>query len=169
MSDKEKRDDLYKQLKKQMKNEIRKLAHDLTNESEPSDELTDDQVIEEAITLAIKGGWDETLNDNLSGFCTCRDTKEYVWFDGGKGNYGAHVYPEEVLYELIFNHSFAKALWGDALIAPMPNGTCLYETGNDGINYKFHQQEWQYRGTQMFLAEDRIDYLRQYLKENRYE
>jgi hypothetical protein len=82
--------------------------------------MTDQEILERAIQKAIAGGWE--------------DGKAIL-------KLGAVRAPQA----FIFNHDFAKALWGD--MHPM----------NDHIpNW---QLAWQYHLMQMVIAEDPIQYL----------
>lgn len=63
-------------------------------------------------------------------------------------------------YDVIFNHDFAKALWGDGLVGnKIPFGP---ELGAFGISRK-NTCAYQYHLQQMAIAEDPIAYLGTYL------
>jgi len=54
--------------------------------------------------------------------------------------------------ELIFNKNWAKAFYGEEC-----------DTCNDEIKMCAHQDAWQYHLQQQVIADDPIDYIRQYL------
>lgn len=119
--------------------------------------MTHKEILEKAIRLAIDGGWNAKLNEDLD----CWEPNHHAWFDGGRGERGEHVYPEDVWAELIFNHDFAKALWGDK---PAPFkiwqeeniGTADYTTTERTIAYI---ENYRVRLIEMVLADDSIKYL----------
>lgn len=114
--------------------------------------MTHKEILEKAIQKAIEGGWSAKLNDDLDWW----EDDHKAWFDGSLGEWGGHVYPESVVHELIFNHDFAKALWGDS---PFPHH---YEHPDGETNqplrpvnipyYYWHLQ-------QMVVADDPVKYL----------
>jgi hypothetical protein len=113
--------------------------------------MSDQEILEKAIKKAIAGGWE------------C--------IDSGYDHSGYEVDPEvkvkmilepccaedaNSLYELIYNHKFAKALWG--LEFPGDSADFVPETPewvacNSGYDY------WQYHLQQMVIAPDPIKYL----------
>lgn len=124
-------------------------------------ELSDKEVLEAAIEKAIDGGWD----------CFDTDLSKWDWHvaEGriwplhmsfttnesvGLITYTSPVYD---LYRIVFNHEFCKALWGENWKLPRTK-----DAEEIFLEYGF-MPHWQYHGTQMFLAEDRIDYLRRHL------
>jgi len=62
--------------------------------------------------------------------------------------------------EIIFDHKFAKAFWGEGIIQ-------VSRTLIDGtlVSADFHGPEWKYQLQQMVLEEDPIKYLEQFLKD----
>jgi hypothetical protein len=102
-------------------------------------------VLEKAIQKAIAGGWDK------KGYGTAVvSTANYIFFhneceEHGPENFSKDYSPEEV----IFNHDFAKALWGEGEMKdckyPDCDETCL--------------AMWQYHLQQMVIADDPIQYL----------
>ena len=89
------------------------------------------EILEQAITKAIAGGWISPLMPEWS-------VKEIV--KGGE-------------YD-IFNHEFAKALWGNHLKV-----AGFYKHNIDNGNTGFILEGWQYHLQQMVIADDPIQYL----------
>lgn len=90
--------------------------------------MDNEEILEKALQKAVDGGWDspDSINrvaGDLAEDCNC---------------YGS-------LYDIIFSHDFAKALWGEE-----PSSNYF---GKPGIPY------WQYHLQQMVIAEDPIKYL----------
>jgi len=83
---------------------------------------------------------------------------------GGTKGYTEHIDPRFYLdgwsvgavYWLIFNHDFAKALWGDGW---MP---ALEDIAN-GYPESEAQPDWQYHLQQMVIADDPIKYLGEHI------
>jgi hypothetical protein len=89
------------------------------------------EILEKAIQKAVDGGWDGTPDP----------------------------YGETSIYDLIFNHDFAKALWGEAHTSdrmPLPN-----EHGYEGSITPSTPvtRLWEYHLQQMVIADDPIEYL----------
>lgn len=107
--------------------------------------MTNKQILEIAIQKAIDGGWQfESL---------------IPWRDG----YGVqklksleHLKEFDVEH-IIFNHDFAKALWGE----PRP----FMETGftKDANNLLRRTEGWQHHLQQMVISEDPVKYLGEHL------
>lgn len=105
-------------------------------------------IITKAIQKAIDGGW--------------------VWQDfQGRGYFPVYLKGEAIakhiaetmldmrLYSLIFNHDFAKALWGEDEEYARMGGEY-----DPAINYG---AGWQYHLQQMVIAEDPLKYLGEHL------
>jgi hypothetical protein len=91
--------------------------------------MSDHKILEKAIRKAIDGGWTKG--------------KEYLDFmDDGLFGRGKNDHTE-----VIFNHSFAKALWGESTQQ-------AYGPDFDG---------WEYHLQQMVIAPDPIKYLGDHL------
>jgi hypothetical protein len=102
------------------------------------------EILTKAIEKAIAGGWEGEL-DRLS-------DDEPAWIVVGNSHI---LLDDSVPAEVLFSHSFAKALWGEEEQA--------YELhipfGRDGLNIKYVSPKWQYHLQQMVIADDPIKYL----------
>lgn len=99
------------------------------------------QILEKAIQKAIDGGWDENTVD---------------WVFQGEPTFEAYNYP----FEYIFNHDFAKSLWGDGEVFIATEDVKKDELGTFVLSPLV---EWQHRLQQMVIAEDPIKYLGDYI------
>lgn len=105
--------------------------------------MTNEQILEKAISLAIDGGWEDNM------FEVMHYTHEH-----------SKIATPEFLYQLIFNHQFAKALWGEK----PPLQRRVYEKdykGNRQLRLRGKRTgiAWQYHLQQMVIADDPIKYL----------
>lgn len=113
--------------------------------------MTDQQILDKAIKKAIRGGFkpldikDEDFN--LFGTQTGDGLTEAVF----------NRYEPPSLFTLIFNHDFAKALWGESKEINSSKEFDYKRTGH-GFN-KPRTLGWQYHLQQMVIAEDPIKYL----------
>lgn len=133
---------------------------------------TQAEKLQKLINLAIEGGWSNNF----------RDYGEYelhhgAWFDAGAGEYGSHVYPVDVSYELIFDHQFAKALFREAKV---PDGEEIddsrtklglysaegggYEGYGDYVLLDFNGDPWQYHLQQAVISADPVSYIYEQVK-----
>lgn len=112
--------------------------------------MTNQEILEKAIQKAIDGGWMplKTTRPVVGWGADYSDA-----FDEGEGVLirALHArsnadYSFYSLRELIYNHDFAKALWGTEIEDP-----------TDWPNEQ--QQEWQYQLKEMVIADDPIKYL----------
>ena len=97
------------------------------------------EILEQAITKAIAGGWDVDLETVLPEM-----TKRYSL-------YGLQYSGPS---SLLFNHEFAKALWGEASI----NYESIVTSQDGAIDMSAHEG-WQYHLQAMVIADDPIQYL----------
>lgn len=92
-----------------------------------------------AMTKALKNGWNG--KDGLQTLNTETAQEQDV----------NHIN----IIQLIFNHEFAKALWGE--------DERTYELhipfGRDGLDIKYVSPKWQYHLQQMVVADDPVIYL----------
>ncbi len=136
---------------------------------------THEEILEMAIQKAIDGGWD------FFGLLA-KDKGDSIWFESPLYNYW-DVRRGQVLYNssipkvgghtnIIFNHDFAKALWGEGHDCntgyhkkreyfTMPaTGDQIHEVNIDYVAYCLdHKENWQYHLQQMVIADDPIEYL----------
>lgn len=128
--------------------------------------LTDREVLEQVISRAIEGGyvlvknhdWIWRVGDSVAtGLCISivPDIKKT-----GLITYISHPIDYE---RVVFNHDFAKALWGEEKTY---QAEVIRSPEEGAVGYDQYYEEWEYHLTNMVLEERPIDYLRQYLKEN---
>ena len=98
--------------------------------------MSNQEILWEAINRAIEGGWDPS--------------SELLYYVN-----------ELECPVIIFNHDFAKALWGNV---PLYTGPFM-RVGNTSIEPKecLSATAWKYHLQQMVIADDPIQYLGQHL------
>lgn len=119
---------------------------------------TNSEILTEAINLAIKNGWQAPGKlhrvSNWSGkFGDPADANIYIWFEAE--DHEPPVVSKHIRFcweQIVFNHDFAKALWGDKL--PEQAGDYYYNGPNE--NYLWHLQ-------QMVIADDPVKYLGEHI------
>jgi hypothetical protein len=118
---------------------------------------TDKQILALAIQKAIDGGWVQKLiwihgnvkDKNVIFMKALEIDSERIYW----------AYDEYIsVSELIFNHDFAKALWGEGTESEL----VMHSGGL--LNYKSHkvetyQDRWQYHLQRMVIADNPIQYL----------
>lgn len=98
--------------------------------------MSNQEILEKAIQKAIDSGYKHSLIPEW----TVEDIVRHGEYD-------------------IFNHDFAKALWGESrgyVRIPVVMG---FKGNNLGQTYQFHEPAWQYHLQNMVIAEDPIKYL----------
>ena len=124
--------------------------------------MTNKEILEKAIQKAIEGGWDggpfRPLHLNLNKW---RFDSDYDAFGVGEYEYEIWVEP----CEYMFNHEFAKALWGEEKAwyyveytdnkAHPHSPTDWLDIDGVGIDV----EKWQWKLQQMVVADDPIKYL----------
>lgn len=113
-----------------------------------TDIMTNEQILKKAIKKAELNGFDYCIRGNS--IFEIANRWHYDEFTGCLSKPGFNAYH---INEIIFNHDFAKAFWGELEI-PIIN---KYNDREDEIAWKFQLQ-------QMVLAEDPIKYLEKYVK-----
>lgn len=127
---------------------------------------SDKQILEKAIQKAIDGGW------NLKTWPSERYWPNYL-SDEHLVRHAAETLNDMRLEHLIFNHDFAKALWGENRKPPESedideNNTKLglyaargggYEGYGDYVELEFTGDAWQYHLQNMVIADNPIKYL----------
>jgi hypothetical protein len=117
--------------------------------------VTNQEILTKAIQKAIDGGWNDynsleslQLITNTANTVTLKGWVEYV--DEGGNSDESQTNITFHYKELIFNHDFAKALWGeDRIEEPVYRLTSVAIPG------------WHYHLQQMVIADDPIAYLGQ--------
>lgn len=104
--------------------------------------MTNQQILEKAIQKAVDGGWNAPFA-SIETFLN--------W--GGK------------LEQFIFNHDFAKALWGKERTCLNCGSSQFFsrETTCMGCSEPHPASAWQYHLQQMVIADDPIKYLGEHL------
>ena len=111
--------------------------------------MTNKEILEKAVQKAIDGGWNPpkwVVWAVVGG----EGIEPYTFETGDEGySVGWHDYDEFVsLKDIIFNHDFAKALWGNEMIE------CYHAK-----DVKCRMTAWAYHLQQMVIADDPIEYL----------
>ena len=119
------------------------------------------EILEKAIQKAIDGGWD------CFGFkhYIVDQTGKFVVFDNflvdQEETWRETVGITRLTMDIIFNHDFAKALWGDDQMsvdyADLNGADAYYEGSTDGLGREM--PAWMHHLQQMVIAEDPIKYL----------
>lgn len=111
--------------------------------------IKEQEILLKAIKLAIKNGWNPKYHfyeDKEEATGVEIGVSDVIWVSKD----GYQVY--EDMYHLLFNHDFAKALWGLKLIDHQ-------EVDNDGLTWNFSTMAWQYHLQQLVIADDVFKYL----------
>ncbi len=100
--------------------------------------MTNQEILTKAIQKAIDGG-----------FVLFTHANNWSEYEIVNGDYAKWLIGMRSTPQLIFNHDFAKALWGEG------------SNGYDRINKngKAYTDHWQYHLQQMVIADDPIAYL----------
>lgn len=135
--------------------------------------MTDQQVLTKCIEIAIENDWKPAATNSSWEWC---DGKGCLYSSdagcivdyGGAGAY--HMSTSDYIERLnaiIFDHSFAKALWGEEEKHYLTHKEVKEEFSSGGYEaYRIDNRGWQYHLQQLATSEDRIDYLRKWLEEN---
>lgn len=121
--------------------------------------MTTQEILEKAIQKAIEGGWLEPKKPVKSVVVQTDDGNCYFQLWAGTNDM---LWSEtwDSVEQLIFNHDFAKALWGEKLFDELPH---LRQSIPDGWTSYAPIPLWQYHLQNMVLAEDSINYLGEHL------
>lgn len=115
--------------------------------------MSNQQILEKAIQKAIDNKWDVELTDILQEMQTWTSYR------------GQFSYPSG----LLFNHDFAKALWGEIHSMKRHGATRFSPEGsihcsNCGVSSSSEIDHcWQYHLQQMVIADDPIKYIGEHL------
>ena len=109
--------------------------------------MTNEQILTKAIEKAMKGGWDAPERNNT-------DWEVTTWGEGSISlEYGdSYGMLELSLFDIIFSHSFAKAIWGE-------------EDFTDGKTVFANFKAWRWHLQQMVIKEEPLKYLERFLDE----
>lgn len=127
--------------------------------------MTNKEILEKAIQRAIDGGWYvkggkvtemHLIPNGGRGIWS----QIYTWQRETDSSLGTGTHIVGGLYDFIFNHDFAKALWGE-LTFNMECRVChfiheLYDEHQFGLEI---DQPWKFHLQQMVIADDPIKYL----------
>lgn len=120
--------------------------------------MNNQQILEKAIKLAIAGGWgiDFTAKDSLR-IWENKSTTEMIDYRPIE-----YMFNEDNYKDVIFNHDFAKALWGEEKLSDKCK--CGAEGEHSAFSPKPHglayrKLGWQKHLQQMVIAPDPIKYL----------
>lgn len=133
------------------------------------------QVLEKAIQKAVDGGWDILDKYEANKFDVQKDVFDGNYMIGFLANdepTGREILQQTFHWsEIIFNHDFAKALWGEGIVEiyiedydlsvkdqPLLGGLVSYPY-HEGSTVGFKTEAWQYHLQQMVIADDPIAYL----------
>lgn len=116
------------------------------------------EILEKAIQKAIEGGWNQPLvyiHVNVKD--RWLEFRRKVYIEDTHLSFGGDQYAS--IEEIIFNHQFAKALWGEELhhetfVVPKELNKRFAGTRNLDI-----KPMWQYHLREMVIADDPIKYL----------
>lgn len=100
--------------------------------------MSSKEILEKAIQKAIEGGWDYGGSQKFTVASAALVEMHYE-----------NSSDDLQLETIIFNHQFAKALWGEKWLKSTGEGLGDYEK-NDG---------WKHHLQQMVIADDPIEYL----------
>lgn len=127
--------------------------------------MSNQQIFEKAIAKVIDGGWSPGREDRRTVVSWGAEYSKD--FDEGEGVMiiGYHAKSEASMWffpinTLIFNHDFAKALWGEELVTPKYTKLLRKQNLWWGVeNCSFDGALWQYHLQMMVIAPDPIKYL----------
>lgn len=120
--------------------------------------MTNQAILTKAIEKAIAGGWKATLKFGI------------LFMQIAGEPYQFQLNQDATLPFVIFNHDFAKALWGEEETElwfddhdlqdgqPLLGGSVSYPY-DEGAAVGFKTKAWQYHLQQMVIANDPIKYL----------
>lgn len=128
--------------------------------------MTNKEILEKAIQKAIDGGWQPegfTYVDVEAPYKLSKIEESgydlYIWYAGSNG--GSESFKFEP--SLIFNHDFAKALWGEdfdhAGYGFKKQMNTRYGVITEEYNFEMSDAKWKIKLAQMVIADDPIRYL----------
>lgn len=117
--------------------------------------MSDKEILEKAIFKAIDNGWDGHNERRIVHNIFDRSYVE-VQYDEPLRGIMEQIWSARIVPSIIFDHEFAKALWGEAFIVS-------HAVNSIGQHGSWHSPEWQHRLQQMVIAEDPIKYLGEHM------
>jgi len=111
--------------------------------------MTNKEILEKAIQKAIDGGWTGDLADKVK---SCADEDIELLIEGWRNIH--HLEP----VNFIFDHNFAKAIWGDKQVEIAQSTKHLKLKGKFTRSVPGHEG-WQYHLQNMVIANDPIKYI----------
>lgn len=126
--------------------------------------MNHEEIMTKAIEEAIAGGWTPGWQDRRpivrwgAQYAEDYDEGEGVMISGyhAKSNASMWFFP---LKELIFDHDFARALWGDTPLRAYQWHAALSRDDTEDLLESGAKENWQYHLQQMVIADDPIAYL----------
>lgn len=116
--------------------------------------MTNQQILEKAIQKAVDGGWRfADVNPNAQGAYKMAVYPNRVEF-GAKG-WSTSI----SINDIIFNHQFAKALWGTDRV----EGVWTHHGKNSAVSERTTYPAYRHHLQQMVIAPDPIVYLGEHL------
>ena len=120
--------------------------------------MTNTEILETAIKKAIDNGWLSWYKKQIR--LVEYDGINTVWLNSGHKDVQAVEVGSK--YDIIFNHNFAKALWGEGKVGEydfhlVKNASAVCEHGT--ARAKWDGLLWQYHLSRMVIAPDPIEYL----------
>lgn len=130
--------------------------------------MTNKEILEKAIRAAIEGGWNHY---NLPHWVVDSTAKFVVFdsWDSSKGEWKSRVSYNPQTEVIIFNHQFAKALWGDEVtISDCKCGADISKPHSISLGSGKHGQTverhgWQFHLQQMVISDDPVKYLGEHI------
>jgi hypothetical protein len=129
--------------------------------------MTNQEILTKAVQKAIDGGWHGIYKDGHT-WPEAKDLLRWKW-EPDTEKLSDDSYEDETtinIEAIIFNHDFAKAIWGeeqrDSWTESKAKGVTI-KTNNPGMAYTVKKHGWQHHLQQMVVAEDPIKYLGEHL------
>ena len=116
------------------------------------------KILEQAIRKAIANGWEMPFNSNVYEINRYMPTRPASIAFGIREDWqddGQHLEGHWSIQELIFDHGFAKALWGEGLVC----GYCGSNTHDAYCERQEYVALWEYHLKEMVISDDPIQYL----------
>ena len=115
--------------------------------------LTDEAVVKRCVELGVEGGWE----------------KDYEWLQNfflRSGDISCQIEDGDYLL-VFFNHSWAKAVFGEKVMCPACGAVLPKEYKANKKYDASVDTDWRFHLQQLALAPNRIQYMREWLVENK--